>query len=100
MPPSDEDIKDLWKGIDELKEMRSKDAQTLARIEAMLSERCVNRGKNLDDMGTRIKDTDARIKDTDARIKEIEKKLWWMGGAAAAVATILGWVLKLGGNHG
>lgn len=93
MPPSDEDIKDLWKGIDELKEMRSKDAQTLARIEAMLSERCVSRGKNLDDM-------DTRIKDTDARIKEIEKKLWWMGGAAAAVATIIGWILKLGGNHG
>lgn len=86
MPPSDEDIKDLWKGIDELKEMRSKDAQTLARIEAMLSERCVTRGKNLDGM--------------DLRIKEIEKKLWWMGGAAAAVATIIGWILKLGGNHG
>lgn len=86
MPPSDEDIKDLWKGIDELKEMRSKDAQTLARIEAMLFERCVNRGKNLDDM--------------DTRIKEIEKKLWWMGGAAAAVATFIGWILKLGGNHG
>ena len=86
MPPSDEDIKDLWKGIDELKEMRSKDAQTLARIEAMLSERCVNRGKTIDDM--------------DTRIEEIEKKLWWMGGAAAAVATIIGWILKLGGNHG
>lgn len=87
MAPSDEDIRDLWKAMDEMKGTLSANANTLARIEAMLSERCTIRGKTMNDL--------------EKKVDEMTKKLWWMGGAASVVATLAVHFLKLiGGSHG
>ena len=79
MPPSDDDIKELWFTVDEMRTILAKNGMSLSRIETLLSERCTIRGKTQEDL--------------EARVKVLEARLWWMGGAAAGAAAVLNWVL-------
>lgn len=88
MPPSDDDIKELWSKVDEMGTILAKNGMSLSRIETLLSERCTIRGKNQEDL--------------EIRVKTLESRLWWMGGAAAGAAAVANWVLThiSGGTHG
>ena len=88
MPPSDDDIKELWSTVDDMKTILAKNGMSLSRIEKLLSERCTIRGKPQEELETRV--------------KAMEAKLWWMGGAAAGAAAVVNWVLThmSGGTHG
>lgn len=79
MPPSDDDIKDIWSTIDDMRTILAKNGMSLSRIETLLSERCAVRGKTQEDM--------------ESRVKILEQRLWWMGGAAAGAAAVLNWML-------
>lgn len=88
MTPSDDDIKDLWATVDEMRTILAKNGMSLSRIETLLSERCTIRGKTQEDLETRV--------------KALEAKLWWMGGAAAGAAAVVNWILTNlpRGTHG
>jgi hypothetical protein len=88
MPPSDDDIKELWGTVDEMRAILAKNGMALSRIETLLSERCTIRGKSQDEL--------------HERVKALESKLWWMGGAATGAAAALNWFLShfSGGTHG
>lgn len=95
MPPSDDDIKELWCTVDEMRTILAKNGMALSRIETLLSERCATRGRTLDEV---IKSQEKH----EDRLKRLEERFWWMGGASAAVGALFGWFLKTfgGGGHG
>ena len=87
MPPSDDDIKELWSSVDGVRTDMTAVKATLSRIETLLSERCTSRG-------------DIQQKQ-EARLTDVEKKMWWFSGAAAVAGYAISWVAKMmGGNHG
>lgn len=79
-PNPDDEFKDLWDAIEHIRREQSKTNSTLSRIETLLAERCMTRGAVMDS--------------TTIRLSEVEKKMWFFSGAAVAVSTLLGWILK------
>ena len=96
MGNDENDIRDLWAKINGMGEKLAENATTLARIETLLSERCTSRGTVQDNLAVKVQ----RLED---KIAPLERKVWWMAGAATAAGALLHWVLRsIGGTppHG
>ena len=81
---TDDDIKELWQGIDDMRGKLNENAVTLSSIKTLLEERCAVRGLvlcNLED-----------------RVKDLERRVWWASGGAAALAAIVSWVISMWGK--
>lgn len=79
-PTPDDEFKDLWDAVEKIRQEQNTTNSTLSRIETLLAERCMTRG--------------AVMNSTIDRLSEVEKKLWFFSGAAVAVSTLVGWILK------
>lgn len=80
----EDDIKDLWKGIADVRERLNESAKTLASIKTLLEERCAVRGLVLCNL--------------EERVKDLERRVWWASGGAAALAAIVSWVISMWGK--
>ena len=80
----EDDIKELWKGIATVTDKLNDNASTLASIKTLLEERCAVRGLVLCNL--------------EERVKDLERRVWWASGGAAALAATVSWVISMWGK--
>ena len=71
---TDDDIKELWQGIDEVRVKLNSNSEVLVSIKTLLEERCSVRG--------------ALLCNLEERVKDLERRVWWASGGAAAIAAL------------
>lgn len=77
---SDQEIRDIWDALNEIRSALANVATTLAALQACLNERCVERGNRLASM--------------ESKISEMQHKIWFFSGAAAVIGALASWVFK------
>ncbi len=81
---NDQDIADLWTAVNALRSAVAELTAVTRGIKVLLGERCEIRG--------------AELAETKRRLANVEYRIWWASGAAAAVAFFWPIVLKLWNN--
>lgn len=69
-----QEIRDLWAAVDDLKTGQSLQNTMLAEIKTLLSERCVQRG--------------AQVETLARDVRELKQRVWTFSGAAAVLAIV------------
>lgn|GEM_PF-4391967 len=92
---NEEEHRNLWDAINGLRDERSVVQSSLARIEAMLSERCEARMSTMQDMKTKQEEHDNRLK----KLEELRAQILLLSAIGAVVGGgAVSWIFKFFGS--